>query len=169
MESKSATYPLDSFATHLKNPKPRLTEAEIEEIRGVFNLFAGEGTGLLNTSELKEAMKSLGFAKSNPKIYQMIEELDEKQGGKGMTFEEFLEGLAAPVGNVETKEGINKMFDVFVEDGGDMIALKHLEAAIKELGEDISVKEIEGILKNTASNGTSISREDFYNILSKKL
>ena len=47
-------------AIRLKKGRPKLSETEIEEIRNVFNLFAAEGTGLLNTNELKEAMRSLG-------------------------------------------------------------------------------------------------------------
>ncbi len=164
MEEKAA-YP---HLLKMKHPKPQLTEPEVEEIRSVFNLFAGEGTGLLNTSELKEAMKSLGFERNNPKIYDMIVKLDEKQGSKGLTFEEFLESLIAPQWDTSSKEGINKLFDLFVQNQGDVITSKHVEAAAKELGEEFNSKEIEELIKSAAANGHGITREEFYNIMSKQ-
>ncbi len=48
------------YELKLKKGRPELTESEREELRAVFNLFAAEGTGQLNTRELKEAMRSLG-------------------------------------------------------------------------------------------------------------
>jgi centrin-1 len=38
----------------------------------------------------------------------------------------------------------------------------------KELGETMNVTELEEMLQRAASNGREISREDFYNIMTKK-
>ncbi len=98
----------------------------------------------------------------------MISEVDTKQGGNSMSFEEFLAALTAPVGNRTTREGINKMFDLLVEGGGDTISLKHLEAAAKELGEEFSASELKEILKSAAGNGTEITRDEFYTVMIKR-
>jgi Ca2+-binding EF-hand superfamily protein len=38
----------------------------------------------------------------------------------------------------------------------------------KELGETMNVQELEEMLQRASSNGREISREDFYNIMTKK-
>ncbi len=49
----------------LKKGKPQLTKENVEEIRGVFNLFVNESTGLLESHELLAAMRSLGSESGN--------------------------------------------------------------------------------------------------------
>ena len=91
--------------------RPGLTEDEIEEIREAFNLFDTDGSGKIDPKELKAAMQSLGFEAKNPTIYNMIAELEEEN--KEIDFEEFLDAITSKLGDKETKNGINKIFDLF--------------------------------------------------------
>ena len=91
--------------------RPGLTEDEIEEIREAFNLFDTDGSGKIDPKELKAAMQSLGFESKNPTIYNMIAELEEEN--KEIDFEEFLDAITSKLGDKETKNGINKIFDLF--------------------------------------------------------
>ena len=68
----------------------------------------------------------------------------------------------------ETKEGINKIFDLFDEDGSNTINLANLRKVAKELGETMSNDELAEMLERAAQNGKEITREDFYNIMTKK-
>ena len=70
--------------------------------------------------------------------------------------------------NQETKEGINKIFDLFDEDGSNSINLTNLRKVAKELGETMSNDELAEMLERAAQNGKEITREDFYNIMTKK-
>ena len=70
--------------------------------------------------------------------------------------------------NKETKEGINKIFDLFDEDGSNTINLANLRKVAKELGETMSNDELAEMLERAAQNGKEITREDFYNIMTKK-
>jgi Ca2+-binding EF-hand superfamily protein len=72
------------------------------------------------------------------------------------------------LGDKETKEGINKIFDLFDDDHSDSINLKNLTRVAKELGETMSYEELQEMLERAASNGKEITREDFYNIMTKK-
>ena len=68
----------------------------------------------------------------------------------------------------ETKEGINKIFDLFDEDGSNTINLANLRKVAKELGETMTNDELAEMLERAAQNGKEITREDFYNIMTKK-
>ena len=111
-------------------------------------------------------MISLGFQKKSPTVYEMICELEEL-GGE-IDFEEFLEAISNKLGNRETKEGIMRIFDLFDDDKSGTINLNNIRRVAKELGENMSVDELKEMLARASSNGEEITREDFYNIMTKK-
>lgn len=149
-----------------KNDRPGLTEEEIEEIKEAFSLFDTDGSGTIDPKELKAAMHSLGFEKKSPTVYEMISELEER--GKEITFEDFLEAISNKLGNRETRDGINRIFDLFDDDHTEAINLNNIRRVAKELGETMSAEELKEMLQRASSNGEEITREDFYNIMTKK-
>nr|CAI38928.1 centrin-related-protein,putative [Paramecium tetraurelia] len=146
--------------------RPGLTEDEIDEIREAFNLFDTEGTGRVDPRELKAAMQSLGFDQKNPTIFNMIAELENE--GTDIDFDQFLDAITSKLGNREHRDGINKIFDLFDDDGSNTINLNNLKRVSKELGETMTAEELAEMLERAASNGREISREDFYNIMVKR-
>merc|ERR1712048_1456408 len=138
-----------------KTEKPGLTEKEIEEIREAFSLFDTDGSGSIDPKELKAAMHSLGFEKKSPTVYEMIAELEER--GRDIFFDEFLDAISNKLGNRETREGIDRIID-----------LTNIRRVAKELGETMSVDDLKEMLQRASSNGEDITREDFYNIMTKK-
>lgn len=50
----------------------------------------------------------------------------------------------------ETKEGINKIFDLFDEDGSNSVNLANLRKVAKELGETMSNDELAEMLERAA-------------------
>ena len=59
-------------------------------------------------------MMSLGFEKKSPTVYEMICDLENV--GNEIDFDEFLDAICNKLGNRETKEGINRIFDLFDDD-----------------------------------------------------
>ena len=94
--------------------KTGLTDEEIEEIKEAFTMFDTNGNGTIDPKELKAAMNSLGFEKKSPTVYEMICDLENV--GNEVDFDEFLEAISNKLGNRETKEGINRIFDLFDDD-----------------------------------------------------
>ena len=129
-------------------------------------MFDTEGTGTIDPRELKAAMHSLGFEKKSPTVYEMICDLEEK--GAEVDFDEFLDAISNKLGNRETKEGIDRIFDLFDDDKTGSINLNNLRRVAKELGETMSLDELKEMLHRAAANGEEITREDFYNIMTKK-
>ena len=154
------------MSSRRRREKPGLTEEEIEEIREAFSMFDTQGNGTIDPKELKAAMNSLGFEKKSPTVYEMICELEEY--GTDIDFDEFLEAISGKLGNRETKEGIDKIFDLFDDDKSGTINLTNIRRVAKELGETMSVDELKEMLTRASSNGEEITKEDFYNIMTKK-
>ncbi len=149
-----------------KTEKPGLTEEEIEEIREAFSMFDTDGSGKIDPKELKAAMHSLGFEKKSPTVYEMICDLEER-GGE-VDFDEFLDAISSKLGNRETRDGIDRIFDLFDDDKTGSINLNNLKRVAKELGETMTVDELREMLSRAATNNDEITREDFYNIMTKR-
>ena len=95
----------------------------------------------------------------------MIADLEKE--GQDIDFEQFLDAITSKLGDKETKNGINKIFDLFAENQ-ETITLNNLKRVAKELGETMSAEELTEMLERAASNNQEITREDFYNIMTKK-
>ena len=149
----------------LKN-KPGLTNEEVEEIKEAFEMFDTAKKGTIDPKELKAAMISLGFETKSPTVFEMICDL-EKHGGE-IEFDEFLEAISNKLGNRETKEGINRIFDLFDDDKTDTINLNNIRRVARELGETMSIDELKEMLNRASEKGDEITREDFYKIMTKK-
>jgi Ca2+-binding EF-hand superfamily protein len=94
-------------------------------------------TGTIDPKELKAAMQSLGFEAKNQTIYQMIADID-KDGNGSIDFEEFLDMMTAKMSDKDTREDIQKVFNLFDDDQSGKISLRNLKRVAKELGETMS-------------------------------
>ena len=149
-----------------KLERPGLNGDEIEEIREAFAMFDTDGSGKIDPKELKAAMHSLGFDKKSATVYEMICDLEEL--GREVDFDDFLDSISNKLGNRETPDGINRIFDLFDEEKKGVISLNNLKKVAKELGETMTDEELNEMLSRASSNGEQITREDFYNIMTKK-
>lgn len=121
--------------------RPGLSEEEIEEIREAFNLFDTDGSGTIDPKELKAAMQSLGFEAKNQTIYQMIADID-RDGNGNIGFEEFLDMMTAKMSDSDSREDIQKVFNLFDDDQTGKISLRNLKRVAKELGETMSGESV---------------------------
>lgn len=157
--------------TAKKVERPGLSSEEIDEIRQAFDLFDTNGTGKIDPKELKAAMQSLGFDSKNPTIFQLIADLDTPEASKsgGIDFDSFVEAINNKLGDKETKEGIRRIFDLFIDDpNSDTITLNSLKKIARELGENMTTEELKDMLERASSNGTELTFEEFYEIMTKK-
>ena len=57
-----------------------------------------------------------------------------------------MDAITSKLGDKESKQGINKIFDLFDEDGTDSINLNNLKKVAKELGESMTLEELQEML-----------------------
>lgn len=156
-----------------RNPRQQqsLSPEEYEEIKQAFDLFDTNNTGKINPAELKQAMQSLGFDSRNPTIYDMICELETPEANKrgGIDIDQFVDAINNKLGDKETKEGIRRIFELFVsEPGSDQITSNDLRKIAKELGENMSKEELDDMLRRASSSGSHLTFNEFYDIMTKK-
>ena len=169
--SKNKTVAKPQPEVKKKVDRPGLSQDEIDEIRQAFDLFDTNQTGKIDPKELKAAMQSLGFDTKNPTIFQMISELDtpESQKAGGINFDTFVEAINNKLGDKETKDGIRRIFNLFIDDPQqETITLASLRRIARELGEQMSNDELKDMLERASSNGTELTFEEFYDIMTKK-
>ena len=160
-----------TVTTTTKVEKSGLSNDEVDEIRQAFDLFDTNGTGKIDTKELKAAMQSLGFDTKNPTIYTLIADLDTPEAAKngGVNFDDFVGSINNKLGDKESKEGIRRIFDLFIDDpNADTITLSSLKKISKELGENMSDEELKDMLGRASKNGVELTFEEFYDIMTKK-
>ena len=157
--------------TTTKIEKSGLSNDEVDEIRQAFDLFDTNGTGKIDPKELKAAMQSLGFDTKNPTIYTLIADLDTPEAAKngGVNFDDFVGSINNKLGDKESKEGIHRIFELFIDDpNADTITLSSLKKIAQELGENMSAEELKDMLERASSNGTELTFDEFYEIMTKK-
>ena len=148
-----------TVTTTTKVEKSGLSNDEVDEIRQAFDLFDTNGTGKIDPKELKAAMQSLGFDTKNPTIYTLIADLDTPEAAKngGVNFDDFVGSINNKLGDKESKEGIHRIFELFIDDpNADTITLSSLKKIAQELGENMSAEELKFILERISANGTGL-------------
>ena len=61
----------------------------------------------------------------------------ETENNGGITFDDFVDAINDKLGDKESKEGIRRIFDLFIDDpNADTITLSSLKKISKELGEN---------------------------------
>ena len=160
-----------TVTTTTKVEKSGLSNDEVDEIRQAFDLFDTNGTGKIDPKELKAAMQSLGFDTKNPTIYTLIADLDTPEAAKngGVNFDDFVGSINNKLGDKESKEGIHRIFELFIDDpNADTITLSSLKKIAQELGENMSAEELKDILERASANGTELTFDEFYENMTKK-
>ena len=92
---------------------------------------------------------------------------DLENAGNSIDFETFLDAITKKLGDKESKAGIEKIFELFDDDGTNTINLSNLKRVARELGETMTSEELEEMLSRAATNGEEITFDDFYNIMTK--
>ena len=58
-----------------------LTQEQVDEIQEAFKLFDKDGSGFIDTEELKDAMRALGFVYDKKKVKELMEQADKDGSG----------------------------------------------------------------------------------------
>lgn len=104
-------------------PKFDLTEEQKSDIKEAFNLFDTEANGLIDTKELKVAIRALGFEPKKEEIKRMIAEVDKDGTGK-ISFGDFQQLMTVKMAEKDSNEEILKAFRLFDDDDTGKISFK---------------------------------------------
>ena len=146
-----------------------LTPEDTQVVKLCFECFDPKNTGQIDPRELKETMEQLGFAKTNPGVYEIIASMDSPEYKNGMTFDQFTEVINSQLVDKESKDGIQRIFDLFADqENPDNITLNSLKKNAVELQADITPEELKDLLGRASNNGNDINFDEFYEIMTKR-
>ena len=154
-------------APQQKKFRTEITEEQKQEIREAFDLFDSESTGAIDAKELKVAMRALGFEPKKEEIRKILAEVD-KSGEGIIRFDDFLDIMTQKMLERDPVEEMKKAFHLICEEGQDKITLKSLQKVAKELGENMSIEELQEMIEEADRDGDGeIGEEDFLKIMKK--
>lgn len=77
--------------------------------------------------------------------------------------------MTARISDKNTRDDIERVFKLFDSNRNGYISLDDMKRVAKELGEDISEKELSEIISRADLDGDSkLTMEDFYQVMTKK-
>merc|ERR1712070_781298 len=142
-----------------------LTDEQKQEIKEAFDLFDTDGSGNIDSKELKVAMRALGFEPKREEIKKLISEVD-KDGSGVIDFNEFLDMMTAKMAERDPREEMMKAFRLFDDDDTGKISFKNLKRVAKELGENMTDDEIAEMIEEADRDGDGeIGEEEFMRIM----
>ncbi|KAI8589219.1 centrin-1 [Geranomyces variabilis] len=151
----------------VQKPMHDLTSDQKQEIREAFDLFDTDGSGTIDTKELKVAMRALGFEPKKEELKKMVAEVD-RTGSGVIDFNDFLELMTSKMSEKDTREEIVKAFRLFDDDDTGKISFKNLKRVAKELGENLTDEELQEMIDEADRDGDGeISQEEFLRIMKK--
>lgn len=149
-----------------KTVEHNLTEEELDDIKQAFDLFDTDASGTINPREVSAAVNSLGSDRS-ASIFRLLNGLEDV--ADEIDFDAFLAHIVERLGNRNSQDGINRIFELFDDDNSGTIDLKKLKRVARELGESLTDEDLEEALKRNSSGGNALlTPEDFYVVMTKK-
>lgn len=124
-----------------------LEEAFIQKCREAFNTFDADGSGTIDTQEMKLLLESIGESLTEEELFRFMADVDEDGTGE-IEFAEFLRAFEKQRGvNVDMEDELDTI-DAFVALGGNedktgFVEQKKLVAVVKdEFGMTIKVDRL---------------------------
>merc|ERR1712010_104875 len=147
--------------------KGELTDEQRSEIREAFELFDTDGSGSIDSKELKVAMRALGFEPKKDEIHKMIADVDDSGDGE-IDFDEFMKMMTTKMGEKDSRDDLVKAFRVFDSDETGGISLKNLSRVAKELGENMTDEELEELIREVDQDKDGeINEAEFMRVMRK--
>ncbi|GFH46458.1 calmodulin [Chaetoceros tenuissimus] len=146
----------------------QLTHDQIEEFKRAFCLFDKNGDGTITTSELGNVLREHGENPTEAQLQDMINEVDADGNGT-ICFPEFLTMMARKMKDTDTEAEIIESFRVFDKDGNGFISKAELSHVMTNLGERLTVKEVDNMIREADIDGDGqVNYEEFVKMMMSK-
>merc|ERR1712216_173341 len=143
------------------------SEQQLNEIREAFDLFDTDGSGAIDSKELRIAMRALGFEPKPAEINKMIKDLDDNSDGT-IDLEEFTALMSGKPSAQDPQDELLRGFAMFDTDMTGDISFRNLKRVARELGENMGDEELQEMLDEADSDGDGkINEAEFLRIFTK--
>lgn len=142
-----------------------MSPTQRSEVKEAFELFDSDNSGYIDATELQVALKALGFAPSADSVADMMQSLDVNHDGQ-IDLEEFMKITEAKIEGHDTRDDLENSFRLFDDDETGVITVANLQRLATELGEHMSMEELEGMIKEADRSGCGhVTMNDFVRVM----
>nr|XP_033700847.1 calmodulin-like protein 6 [Tursiops truncatus] len=140
----------------------RLTAEQIEEYKGVFEMFDEEGNGAVKTDELERLMSLMGINPTKGELASMAKDVDRDKKGF-FNCDSFLALMGVYWEKAQNQESeLRAAFRIFDKEGKGYIDWDTLKYVLMNAGEPLSELEAEQMMKEADKDGDgTIDYEEF--------
>lgn len=142
-----------------------LTTLQIGQFHDAFIRFDTDADGVVSSREVGQIMRAIGQNPSEAEIQDMVNLVD-KDGTGNIDFPEFLSMMAIKINSENAEDEIREAFKVFDGDGNGYINRTELSLVMMNLGEAITLQEIQAMIDEADIDGDGqINYEEFYQMM----
>ena len=147
--------------------KPQLPSDLLAELQSAFSLFDTENKRVLDSRELKAAMRALGFADCSKNDVRKLLSSIGKTDRDTVIFDEFTDMLASKMLQTRgSREEVMRIFKLFDEDKKGAISFKQLKRVAMELGETLNDDELQEMIEEADRDGDGVLNfDEFYRVM----
>lgn len=157
----------DNVGVKRRSPKFELSEDQKMDIKKAFDLFDIDGTGFINSKDLRVAIRALGFEPGSAELKSLVDKIDHDGSGK-ISYSNFIHLMTLKMGESDNKEEILKAFRLFDDDCTGKISFNNLKRVARELGEHLNDEELQEMISEADLNGDGeVDEEEFLKIIRK--
>ena len=132
-----------------------ISKSVLEDYQDCFNVFDQNKDGAITADELFDTLDKLGFEPQREDMHKMIDDTDDNADGK-MDMDEFIVMLLDVKKHSSRKnpeQTFYEAFQLFDRDGNGSISRDELKQVLENIGEDLSSKDIDEMVKEADNDG----------------
>lgn len=143
-----------------------ISQADINEIGSVFDMYDDDGSGEIDKDELRKVMVSLGLTVSEEEFDSMFAVLDRNHDGV-VSRNEFIRwhALNRDAKRTDMKALAKQMFKIFDRDGDGSIKVSELVEGLQGLKHGLSTDEIVALANELSNEDGEITLHEFEGII----
>ena len=127
------------------NKLKNFSEDEVNIAKEGFDVF-DYGKQIISLDEMLEFLEGINIHEKYPTVFSIITKIAEVNP-KGINFKAFMEAFQAALGNVDTKPGLQRLFDTLDIEENQYLDASRLSLLARETGETISRDDIDYLIE----------------------
>ena len=141
-----------------------------EEIKKGFKSYSEDDNEIIETKQLNDINKIMNLNQKNPFLYNSIKNLVNKKSEENdeyITSKEYINNIDEQLNDINSKEGIEHIFNVFCDEKKEGFSWTKLVLTAKELGDDENANKLLKLIEQAKLFNKEINFEEFNDIINE--
>lgn len=141
-----------------------------EEIKKGFKSYSQDDNEIIETKQLNDINKIMNLNQKNPFLYNSIKNLVNKKSEENdeyITSKEYINNIDEQLNDINSKEGIEHIFNVFCDEKKEGFSWTKLVLTAKELGDDENANKLLKLIEQAKLFNKEINFEEFNDIINE--